>query len=138
MQFDTSDTTIQPAWIAGLAFALVIAALPLSMSSAAPTGDAKAGLGVFNRCAACHSTSPGVNKIGPSLAGIVGSKTGTVAGFNFSPAMRSADITWDANSLDKFLQNPNGYIHGTWMFFNVPSASDRQNVIAYLATLKQH
>ena len=80
---------------------------------------------------------PGVNKIGPSLAGIVGSKSGTVPGFNFSVGMKNADITWDDAELDKFLANPAGDVHGTKMFVNLPSESDRQNVIAYLHTLKK-
>jgi cytochrome c len=116
-----------------------LAVLGLSMLAtpeASAAGDAAAGHALFNRCAACHSASPGVNKIGPSLAGIVGSKTGAVPGFNFSTAMKSANVTWDEGALDKFLKNPNGFIAGTKMFFNVPNAADRQNLIAYLATLK--
>jgi cytochrome c len=111
------------------------------LGGASPTlaaGDATAGQAVFNsRCAVCHTTEPGVNKIGPSLAGIVGSKAGTVPGFNFSPAMKNAGITWDDAELDKFLANPAGDVHGTKMFVNLPSESDRQNVIAYLETLKK-
>jgi cytochrome c len=107
-----------------------------AQTSDATAGDATAGKAVFSRCAACHSANPGVNKIGPSLAGIVGSQSGAVPGFNFSPGMKAAKVTWDASSLDKFLKNPNGFIHGTKMFFSVPNASDRQNVIAYLETLK--
>ena len=57
-------------------------------------------------------------------------------GFNFSPAMKNAKVTWDEGSLDRFLQNPNGFIAGTRMIFNVPKESDRRNVIAYLETLK--
>jgi cytochrome c len=119
---------------AALGYALL--ALPLSGSTANAAGDAKAGEAVFSRCAACHSTSPGVNKIGPSLAGIVGSQSGAVPGFHFSSGMKNAKVTWDEASLDKFLQNPNGLVHGTSMFFSVPNATDRQNVIAYLETLK--
>ena len=115
----------------------VLLALPPSVSAAEAAGDAKAGQAVFNRCAACHSTEPGVNKIGPSLAGIVGSKSGAVPGFHFSNGMKNADITWDDASLDKFLQNPNNVVHGTSMFFSLPNATDRQNVIAYLQTLKR-
>ena len=85
----------------------------------------------------CHATEAGQNKIGPSLAGIVGSKSGTVPGFDFSPAMKNADITWDDANLDKYLANPTGFVHGTKMFVNLPSESDRQNVIAYLNTLKK-
>jgi len=111
------------------------------LGGASPTlaaGDATAGQAVFNsRCAMCHTTEPGVNKIGPSLAGIVGSKSGTVPGFNFSGGMKSADITWDDAELDKFLANPAGDVHGTKMFVNLPSESDRQNVIAYLHSLNR-
>jgi cytochrome c len=85
----------------------------------------------------CHTTQAGQNKIGPSLAGIVGSKSGTVPGFDFSPALKNANITWDDANLDKFLANPVGFVHGTKMFVNLPNATDRQNVIAYLETLKK-
>ena len=110
----------------------------VTSSTALAAGDPTAGQTVFaSHCAACHTTVPGENKIGPSLAGIVGSKSGTVPGFDFSPAMKNADLTWDDAELDKFLANPSGDVHGTKMFVNLPSESDRQNVIAYLETLKK-
>jgi cytochrome c2 len=121
----------------GAVLGYALLAVPPSVSTAEAAGDAKSGQAVFGRCAACHSITPGVNKIGPSLAGIVGSQSGTVPGFHFSAGMKRAKVTWDEGSLDKFLQNPNGFIHGTSMFFNLPSATDRQNVIAYLETLKR-
>ena len=116
----------------------VLTAVLASSSSALAAGDATAGKSVFaSHCAVCHSTQPGVNKIGPSLAGIVGSKSGTVPGFEFSTAMKNAHITWDDANLDKFLANPVGFVPGTKMFVNLPSETDRQNVIAYLNTLKK-
>lgn len=137
----TSVSALRLLFVTGAVLGFACATLPLSVADAAPTGDATAGdptagKAVFNRCTACHSASPGVNKVGPSLAGIVGSQSAAVPGFNFSPGMKSANVTWDASSLDKFLQNPNGFVHGTRMFFSVPNATDRQNVIAYLGTLK--
>jgi cytochrome c len=117
---------------------LVLVTVLGGTSSTLAAGDATAGQTVFNsRCGICHTTEPGVNKIGPSLAGIVGSKSGTVPGFDFSAGMKNADITWDDAGLDKFLANPSGDVHGTKMFVNLPSESDRQNVIAYLHTLKK-
>ena len=120
-------------------FAMLGAAIGCAAGAgtAEAAGDVQAGQSVFGRCAACHSTSPGVNKIGPSLAGIVGSQSGAVPGFHFSMAMKNANVTWNDGLLDRFLQNPNGLVHGTTMFFNLPSATDRQNVIAYLDTLKR-
>jgi cytochrome c len=114
--------------------ALLCFVSPLLGASAAYA--AAAGRNVFVRCAACHSTAPGTNKAGPSLAGIVGRKSGTEPGFNYSPALKSPNVTWDADTLDKFLQGPGSFVHGTRMFLSVPNANDRRNVIAYLGTLK--
>ena len=117
---------------------LVLVSVLGSSSRALAAGDAAAGQRVFTtHCATCHATEAGQNKIGPSLAGIVGSKSGTVPGFNFSAGMKNAGITWDDAALDKFLANPTGDVHGTKMFVNLPNETDRQNVIAYLHTLEK-
>jgi cytochrome c2 len=42
----------------------------------------------------------------------------------------------DEKTLDQWLQNPTGDVHGSRMFLTVPNAADRQNAIAYLETLK--
>jgi cytochrome c len=109
----------------------------LGFSSALAEGDAAAGKQAFaTTCGVCHSTEPGVNKIGPSLAGIFGSKSGAVPGYDFSPALKAANIAWDETALDKFLQSPSADVHGTKMLISVPNAENRQNIIAYLKTLK--
>jgi|RhiMetdeSRZDD1v2_1073273.scaffolds.fasta_scaffold620980_2 cytochrome c len=114
-----------------------MAMMVLGFSSALAAGDADAGKQVFaTTCSVCHSTEPGVKKLGPSLAGISGSKSGAVPGYDFSAALKAANITWDETTLDKFLQNPAADVPGTKMFINVPSAENRENVIAYLKTLK--
>ncbi len=118
---------------AGLALMTV-----LGSSSTVLAGDPAAGQRVFAaHCAGCHAIAPGQNKIGPALAGIVGSKSGSAPGFNFSPNMKDANVTWNDANLDKFLANPVGFVHGTKMFVNLSSEADRQNVIAYLNTLKK-
>ena len=115
---------------------LIVPCLLLSTSFADAAGDASAGQKVYARCAGCHSMIEGQNKIGPSLAGVVGRKSGTVDGYNYSPAMKNANITWNDATLDQFLASPAGVVRGTKMFMNLPSGTDRQNVIAYLDTLK--
>ena len=73
-----------------------VAALLADSSPSLAAGDAAAGELAFTAtCGACHSTSPGVNKIGPSLAGIVGAKSGAAPGYNFSRTLKAANITWD-------------------------------------------
>ena len=122
---------------AAVLFGVLIAGVSAVPSPAvAATGDAAAGEKVFTRCAVCHSNQARVNKVGPSLDGVVGRKSGTEPGYSYSPAMKSAGLTWDPATLDKFLQGPSSLVHGTKMFLSVPSETDRQNVIAYLETLK--
>jgi cytochrome c len=117
---------------------VLLAKVLLMSCPALAAGDPTAGEKVFaSHCAVCHAAAPGENKIGPSLAGIAGSKSGTVPGFDFSGAMKDANVTWDDANLDKFLANPTGFVHGTKMFVNLPNETDRQNVIAYLNTLKK-
>lgn len=128
---------IQGRVVPGLAFAAAIwVSSAAILSKAEAAGDAAAGEQVFARCAVCHSAKAGENKIGPSLAGVFGRKSGSAPGFDYSPALKSAGITWDEQELDKFLANPPADIHGTKMVIGVPDAQDRQNVIAYLKTLK--
>jgi hypothetical protein len=62
----------------------VIAPLLLGTSAGHAAGDPAAGQKVFVRCAACHSTAPATNKSGPSLAGVVGRKSGMERGFNYT------------------------------------------------------
>ena len=79
----------------------------LMSSPALAAGDPTVGGRVFaSHCAVCHATTPGENKTGPSLAGIAGSKSGTVPGFDFSTAMKDANVTRDDTNLDKFVANP--------------------------------
>jgi cytochrome c len=86
-------------------------------------------------CAGCHSTSRGENRTGPSLAGIIGRKSGTAPGFTYSPGLKAANITWSNESLDSWLQKPTNNVHTTRMMISVRSRTDRQNLIAYLRTL---
>ena len=98
-------------------------------------GDAAAGEKLFAHCAACHSNKPGENKFGPSLAGAFGRKSGTEPGYNYSSAMKGANVTWDEKTLDEYLQGPGKFVKGTRMVYFVPDEKDRQDIIAYLRTL---
>ena len=103
------------------------------MAQASPAGDAVKGKTVFARCAICHGVEPGKNKLGPTLAGIVGRKAGSVPGFNYSPAMKAAALTWTPAGLDKYITNPKATVPGNKMIFaGLPNATDRANLIAYL------
>jgi len=117
-----------------LPLALAVMALGIAaVRPAAAAGDADKGKVIFNKCMICHSLQTGVNKIGPSLHGIVGTKAAEVPNYTFSPALMKSGLTWDDATLDKWLTNPRKLVPGTKMIFpGLPKEEDRQDVIAYL------
>ncbi len=119
-------------WLAVAAIAVI------GLVEASPCAFAAGGEDVFNdNCAICHSTEAGVQKLGPSLAGVVGRKSGSLPDYSYSPAMAGAGLVWTKPALDKYLANPQAMVHGTKMpFAGLKNAKERASLIAYLATLK--
>jgi len=108
-------------------------ALSLGLSAAAQA----AAPAEFAQCAVCHQVKPGANSIGPSLAGVVGRKVASAAGYSYSPALKKVTGTWNEALLDKWLSGPAKFAPGTKMTFaGYPDAAKRKAVIAYLKTLK--
>jgi cytochrome c len=101
------------------------------------TADVKKGEAAAKKCAACHTFAKGEpNKVGPNLYGIVGDHKGEGRGFNFSAAMKAKGGTWTIDDLDKFIDNPKGFVPGTAMgFAGIQKGSERADVIAYLNSL---
>jgi cytochrome c len=113
---------------------VMIAEAPCPRARAA---DPEAGQAVFKtQCGICHSPAPGKNMVGPSLFGVIGRKSGSVEGFHYSAANKSAGITWDAAILDKYLTAPREVVPGTIMTYaGLKDDAKRADVIAYLETL---
>src|ERR1700752_21453 len=117
--------------------ALVLGSLVAMAAGPAVAADVEAGKTAFKKCALCHTTEAGKNKIGPSLFGIVGRKSATLENFNYSEAMKKFDHTWDAQALDTYLNDPRATVPGTKMIFpGIKDEKERQDIIAYLETLK--
>ena len=84
-------------------------------------------------CAICHTLEAGKNKIGPSLAGVVGRKAGSVSGFTYSAANKNSGDIWDAQTLDTYLADPRKFMPGTKMVFaGLKNPEDRKALIEYL------
>jgi len=99
------------------------------------TGEAAAGEKTFMQCASCHVVEPGVNRVGPSLAGVVGRAAGNIDGYNYTEANANSGITWTPEKMFQYLEDPRRVIPGTKMAFaGLKDGQDRANVIAYLQT----
>ena len=102
-------------------------------SGKALMGDADHGAIVFHKCAVCHSIQAGVNHIGPSLHGVVGRHSGSIATFHYSAANKNSGIVWTSQKIFEYLKAPQKMVPGTKMTFpGLPAAQDRADVIAYL------
>ena len=117
---------------------LCLAAILIAVASPGlADADIGAGQEIYQaQCSACHSNQPGVNGIGPSLAGVAGRKAGSLAGFHYTPAISGSGLTWDAKTFIQFLADPSKLVPGTAMTVMVPDETGRANLYAYLATLK--
>jgi cytochrome c len=96
-------------------------------------GNAANGKAVFAQCSMCHAMDAGLNKIGPSLNGVIGRKSGSVAGFSYSAANANSGFVWTKEKLNQHLEKPQRVIPGTKMIYaGLPDAQKRADVIAYL------
>ena len=121
-------------WLLGTTFTLsTLLLIGSGISQALEAGDPAHGKQVFAKCQACHSIEAGVNKIGPSLHGVIGRASASEADFNYSDAMKNSGLTWDEATLDQYLANPKAKVPGTKMAFpGLPKEKDRTDVITYL------
>ena len=97
----------------------------------ADVGDITRGKMLFEKsCAGCHALTQ--NHEGPQLQGVYGRRSGAVVNFAYSPALKRAHIVWDDKSLDKWLTDPDAFIPGNEMDFQVSKPQERQDLISYL------
>ncbi len=108
----------------------------LAASGAWAQEEASDGRLLFNNaCRTCHSLRPHDNRMGPSLAGVVGRTAGALTGYGYSAAMRRAGLVWDEATLDRFLENADETLPGHKMkpYGGIPSKEARRAIIDYLA-----
>jgi cytochrome c len=121
-------------WMPHPALQLLLALVGVHPAAAA---DIEAGKAEFKKCALCHTTEAGKNKVGPSLFGVLGRRSASLENYNYSEAMKKFDYTWDPQTLDTYLADPRAIVPGTKMIFpGIKDEKERQDVIAYLETLK--
>jgi cytochrome c len=102
-----------------------------SMGQALTEGDALRGKDVFEkRCTGCHAMEQ--DREGPRLRGVFGRTSGTVAGFDYSPALKKAHLVWNDNTLEQWLTDPDALVPGNNMEFHVAKAQERRDLIRFL------
>jgi cytochrome c len=121
--------------VKGLALYIILAAAVLSEAGAAEAQDSAAGKAAFGKCQACHAVGTGAkNKLGPELNGLAGRKAGAVAGYQYSPALKTSGFPWDQASFAAFMQDPKTKVPRNKMAFaGMKDQAEIASLWAYLA-----
>jgi cytochrome c len=71
------------------------------------------------------------------LHAIIGRKAGPLPNYRYSSALKEAGFTWDEETLDRFVANPEEMMRGNKMkpYGGMASAHSRADVIAFLRSL---
>lgn len=114
-----------------LLHALLILLLPMAAHAG---GDPAHGQVLYrSQCMSCHSVD--YNGVGPAHKGVFGRRAGSLANYNYSPALKAAGLVWSETTLEQWLRDPEQLVPGQKMGVMVQSAQDRADLIAYLKTL---
>jgi cytochrome c len=117
-------------YVAAIALAAAIWALHGSAWAGPLVGDADRGEQIYEACQDCHSLDK--NDVGPRHRGVFGRKAASLPDYDYSDALKSANIVWNEETLDKWLTDPQAVAPGAKMFFHLDNPQDRADVIAYL------
>ena len=115
---------------------VVSAALVLTGIGSAQAQDAAAGEKVFAQCRACHQIGESAkNAVGPVLNGVIGRHSGSVEGYNYSPANKNSGLTWDEATFREYIKDPRSKVPGTKMIY--AGLKDEQKINDLVTYLKQ-
>jgi len=93
-------------------------------------GDADHGRALYEARQGCDSLSK--NDVRPSDRDVLMPKAASPPDYDYSDALKSANIAWNEETLDKWLTDPQAVAPGAKMFFHLDNPQDRADVIAYL------
>ena len=113
----------------------ILAILAVLLPVAAPAADDELELAFNDHCRECHSFLKGDNRLGPTLYGVVGRKAGALPNYAYTDSLKSAGVTWDEATLDKWIADPEAVIPDNGMSPPYPGVADaaiRKRIIAFL------
>ena len=98
-------------------------------------GDALRGANLYQaQCAQCHAVDS--NKTGPAHRGVMGRRVGSLPGYKYSDELARSRLRWTPQTLNAWLEDPEGLVAGQRMGVEVANAGERADLIAFLATLR--
>jgi len=115
-------------------FAAAAVAITLLLGACDSQPAATSGAALFKKkCSTCHSLEPGIHKVGPSLAGIMGREAGSTD-FPKYRALKDAGFIWDQDKIAAWISDPKKFMgKPTAMTVKIKNEKDRHAIIKYLS-----
>jgi cytochrome c len=82
----------------------ISAALAKTAWAGGLTGDAGRGETLYEACTDCHSLDK--NDVGPRHRGVFGRKAASLPDYDYSDALKAANLVWNEETLDRWLTDP--------------------------------
>ena len=121
--------------LGGVAAAGVLTAVLFTQPSIA-VDDVAGGQMLYQaKCTGCHSVD--ADRIGPRHRDVVGRKIASVAGFNYSPAIKKLGGIWTPARLDQWLSGTQKMAPGSRMYIEIDDPNQRRLLIAYLKSVSK-
>ncbi len=113
---------------------LIAATVLTGGAGMAPAQDIEAGATAFRNCAPCHEIGETAkNRIGPSLNGLDGRRSGSVPDYDYSEANKNSGIVWNAAQFLDYIRDPRTKVPRNRMLFpGIKNESEAQNLWAYV------
>ena len=117
-----------------MAVALSVLKLAVMSHPANAAEDVVGGKIIYQtQCSLCHSVDG--KGIGPQHRNVVGRAVASVAGYDYSPALKKLGGTWTPSRLDEWLSGTQKMAPGNKMFFEVDDPVQRRMIVAYLQSV---
>ena len=82
------------------------------------------------RCGGCHAFDR--DKYGPRHRGVFGRMAGTQTAYRYTDALRRSGLVWNAETLDRWMEDPRRVVPGTRMDARLKDPEERRLIIDYL------
>lgn len=109
----------------------------VGLTAGIPAAPADNGKIAFNNlCRTCHSLKAGDNRLGPSLHRIVGARAAQASGFAYSQSLRQSGVTWNEQTLERWIENPEAVVPNNNMkpYNGLADAAVRKSIVSFLKT----
>lgn len=89
-------------------------------------------------CRRCHTPGADLTTYGPPLENVVGRRAGSVADYDYSPALRGSGIVWTDAALRAWMEDNTGFMPGTKMrHVGIDDRTVQDFILAYLHAISR-